>query len=195
MSDFRVCGTALRDAEAIRAEHRFRAALRAMARGDSDRARALAPPDLAYRSPGSPACAQAAAYAYAMLQREIGAGSESDLEAKRAALLAEITQLDAAIADVRRQTSDATMWRCRSKVGRAQAALVLGDAAGAAALLEQAVAELSAIWGPDHLEVAAYLDDYATALFALGREAEATRSVERARAITTAHRFSYEGLD
>jgi hypothetical protein len=188
MSEFRICGTALAHGEALHLEQQFRRALRALARGDRMRARELAPPPLQRTAPGSSVCKEAVAYAYASL------GERPESEVARRALLARAAELDKTIAEERRTTNDAIMWSCRTKIERAQAAMVLGDPSLALSLCEAAIAALSSIWGRDHLEVGNYHDDLATALFALDRTADAHAAIDRARAIKTAHRFSYDDL-
>jgi hypothetical protein len=79
-------------------------------------------------------------------------------------------------------------------IERAHAALLLGDAVLAVTLCETAIASISKIWGDDHLEVRNYLDDYATALFALGRGTEADAAIARARDITKKRGSTYRDL-
>lgn len=192
MDDPRICGTALRQIQAIGSAEQLRKGLRALARGDRAGAAALVPARF-QRGPGSAVCVEAAAHLHAMFAQEAGTGSDTESEATRQALVARANDLDAQIA--RPVSGDAVMWRARAMVERSQAALALGDPELAATLAREAIESLAGLWGPDHLEVGSYWDDFATALFALGRTAEADAAVARARAIKERHGSPYRGLD
>jgi hypothetical protein len=191
MDDRRICGTARLHAEAYGNADRLRRGLRALAKGDRASARELVPARFA-RGPGSTASVEASAYLFATLALEAGTGSESAREEARQALVARAASLDEEIA--RPAAGDLAMWRARSMVERSQVALALGDAVRAAALVEGAIAALSALWGAEHLEVGSYWDDFATALFAQGRASEAEAALARARSIYESKGYSYKEL-
>jgi len=177
--------------EAFGTAEQLRKGLRAWAKGDGAAAASLIPARF-QRGPGSAVCVEAGAYLHAMFARDAGTGSDSAVEAAREALLAKASELDGWIANP--SGLDAAMWAARWMVERSQAALALGDPEHAATLARNAIEALSGLWGPEHLEVATYWDELATALFALGQDEEAAAAVARARAIREQNGLPYDGL-
>lgn len=175
-SDFHICGTGRLAMERLRTATAFNRARRL--HGEGQLALASAEYEEALRdaisgSNTSPSLVRA--YWLRLAHRRGDAGLVATLQ--------EQLRGDVALnlEDARRDAGDAghdVMWSARARVRLAVWLGAAGSDAEAEGHLRQAITELGALWGPEHMEVLSFHDELATNLLLQGRAAEARPHVQ-----------------
>jgi len=186
---FPICGTARLAMSRLAAGTLLRRAKRLHASGLGERARALYEEALAASGEGSDT-SPAMVRGY-LLQWLEASGDEASVLAVREALRYERPfDFEAATRDLAAETDAMWRWRCRADIGQWLGAS--GRHEEARACFAEAIAEVVALWGPDHLEIAQYEDELATMLLFVGRAEEAERHIANARRLVALAGFRYE---
>ncbi|NOU29217.1 MAG: hypothetical protein HOO96_15045 [Polyangiaceae bacterium] len=175
-SDFPICGTARLAMDRLRAGSIFDRARRLHAQGHLDRAAAEYEEALRNAISGSETSPSLIRAYWLRLAQVRGDGA-------RVATLQDQLRGDLALnlEDARRRVADAgqdVMFRARARVKLAVWLGAAGCDAEAEGHLRHAIAELGALWGPEHMEVLSFHDELATNLFFQGRAAEAQPHTE-----------------
>ncbi|MBX7193803.1 MAG: tetratricopeptide repeat protein [Sandaracinaceae bacterium] len=190
MTSPRLCGTAQRQMGALGDVRRYRQAMRALGRGELERAKTLMPEGIDGAVPGSPVSVEIVAYAHARLFADLDDDARAQAAVSADFLRGEVARLDARLSHPSRDLPS----NARMRIARAHAAALLEEHALVEPLYTTAISEIASAWGEDHLEIASYLDDYATWLLSRGRSAEALEAIARARTIHERSGHRYEEL-